>query len=127
MTMTILVVDDQALLRMLLSALLTDAGYQVATATNGAEALSYINDADNAPDMIILDLMMPVMDGWGFLKARQQDPRCAQIPVIVLSADETVAPELRALGAQAVVPKAPDQAAFLATIRAVYAGEQIPQ
>lgn len=121
MTMSILLVDDQALLRTLLSTLLTDSGYQVATAADGAEALAYIHDVDVPPALIILDLMMPGMDGWAFLRRRQHDPMCAQIPVIVLSADEWVEPDILALGAQALLPKMPNQETFIATIQSVCA------
>lgn len=131
MTTTILVVDDQVLLCKLLTVLLKKAGYEVATANNGAEALDYIQQAEQTPDAIILDLMMPVMDGWTFLKHRRADLQCAAIPVIVLSAmvigglPDTVA-DLYDLGVQAVLPKAADHAELLSTVQAILVGAPIP-
>lgn len=78
----VLVVDDEADLRHFVSQVLSTKGYTVVEATNGAEALNLIAEAP--PDLIILDLMMPVLDGWGvldYLHLRQ-----VPVPVIVLSA-----------------------------------------
>jgi CheY-like chemotaxis protein len=81
----ILVVDDDTLIRDSLSDLLRAAGFQVATAQHGGDALAYLRE-NPLPRVIILDLMMPVMDGWEFRLRQREDPRLAQIPVIVLSA-----------------------------------------
>jgi CheY-like chemotaxis protein len=53
---------------------------------NGREALEYLHANDHKPDVILLDLMMPVMDGWEFRRKMQADPDVADVPVIVLSA-----------------------------------------
>jgi two-component system chemotaxis response regulator CheY len=80
----ILVVDDEAAIRAFLVEGLTDAGYTVATAGNGAEALDLARE--HGSDAVLLDLLMPVMDGLSFLRARQAQPDLARVPVIVLSA-----------------------------------------
>ncbi len=100
----ILLVDDDDAIRETLAELLEDEGYEVACATNGADALSKLAAAA-APTVILLDLAMPVMDGWTFRAVQRGDPRLARIPTIVLSASHGV--DLRALA-----PLAPD--AFLA-------------
>jgi CheY-like chemotaxis protein len=65
----VLVVEDEAEIRFLLRELLVDAGYAVATAGNGEEALDQMRE--HRPDAVPLDLMMPVMDGWRFLEVCQ--------------------------------------------------------
>ena len=80
----ILVVDDEAAIRTFLVEGLTDAGYSVATAGNGAEALDLARE--HGSDAVLLDLLMPVMDGLSFLRARQARPDLASVPVVVLSA-----------------------------------------
>ena len=80
----ILVVDDEAAIRTFLVEGLTDAGYTVATAGNGAEALDLARE--HGSDVVLLDLLMPVMDGLSFLRARQAQPDLARVPVVVLSA-----------------------------------------
>src|ERR671922_368969 len=79
----ILVVDDDRDLRELLGAVLTAAGYDVLMAENGAAALSVLRTV--LPDLIILDLMMPVMNGWQFREAQNALPDYARIPVVCLS------------------------------------------
>ncbi len=83
----ILLVDDDAAVLSLLSAYLkTKPGVSVRTATNGAEALEDIKKS--RPDLIVLDVMMPVMDGYGFLREVKKDERHRTIPIIVLTARE---------------------------------------
>ena len=84
----VLVVDDDVDIRSVVSELLTDEGYQVKTAVNGRDALATL--ASWRPDVILLDLMMPIMDGWTFLDTRQSNRRLSRIPVIVMSASHTL-------------------------------------
>jgi len=84
--MRILIVDDQPTHLLLLTTFLEGIGYAVATAQNGQEALSYLHDTPELPQMILLDLAMPSMTGWDFLQAQQQELRFAAIPVIVMTA-----------------------------------------
>lgn len=85
----ILVVEDDAAIRDALSLVLEDEGYRVTGAANGQEALAHLRNGCR-PNLIILDLMMPVMDGWQFRKHQLQDSSLAAIPVVVLSADGNV-------------------------------------
>src|SRR5436305_15171872 len=64
----VLVVDDDSYIRDVVAQLLESEGYRVEEATNGVEALTIVNDATRRPDLILLDLMMPVMDGWEFAR-----------------------------------------------------------
>jgi CheY-like chemotaxis protein len=81
----ILLVEDDLSIRDALCELLAEEGFEVACASNGAEALDRLTAGD-PPVLILLDLMMPVMDGFAFRSAQREDPRLARIPVVVLSA-----------------------------------------
>jgi len=81
-------VEDDADIRDALDGLLSTEGFRVAGCSNGREALDWLH-ASPKPDVILLDLMMPVMDGWQFRVAQKQDPELATIPVVALSADMT--------------------------------------
>src|SRR5262245_11830612 len=83
----VLIVEDDADLREMMAQLLTLEGYGTATVSNGREALRYLHEGE-VPKVILLDLMMPVMDGWEFRRRQQADPdpHLADLPVIVLSA-----------------------------------------
>jgi CheY-like chemotaxis protein len=114
--MPILIIDDEADIRWLISALLVDEGYTVAQAANGREALTYLQAANPLPCVIILDLMMPVMNGWDFLQVRQQDPLLAPIPIVVVSAART-AINVSALDVQGALDKPFDMDRLLATVQ----------
>src|SRR5204863_5576048 len=81
----ILVVDDMPAVREPIAASLRLAGHSTATAANGAQALAAVHVAK--PDLILLDVAMPVMDGIAFLAALRAHPGTADIPVILLTAD----------------------------------------
>jgi CheY-like chemotaxis protein len=81
----VLIVEDDADLREMMAQLLSLEGFQTAAVANGREALEYLQRRES-PDVILLDLMMPVMDGWEFRRRQQADPALARVPVIVLSA-----------------------------------------
>lgn len=80
----ILVVDDERDIRDTIAELLAEEGYAVEEAGDGAEALAKARDCK--PIVVLLDLMMPGMNGWEFRARQQGDPEIATIPVIVLSA-----------------------------------------
>jgi CheY-like chemotaxis protein len=82
----ILVVDDDQDIRDSLREVLEDEGYEVACVANGREALDYLKAASTKPCVILLDLMMPVMDGWQFRREQKQDPDIAEIPLVVITA-----------------------------------------
>jgi CheY-like chemotaxis protein len=82
----ILVVDDDPDIRDSLREVLEDEGYKVSCVANGREALDYLRSDAPRPCVILLDLMMPVMDGWQFRKEQKQDPAIADIPLVVITA-----------------------------------------
>ena len=96
----VLVVDDDASIRELLSTAFEDDGYEVVPAINGADALSVCERW--RPDVIVLDLMMPVMDGWTFAKRLHERD---EIPIVVLSAANDLARHGKTIGAADVVGK----------------------
>src|SRR3990170_427146 len=81
----ILVVDDEADVRSLLSRVLRDAGYSVDTADDGGEALARLEA--NRPDLVLLDLMMPGVDGWGVLAELRKEPSPPPVVLVTASAD----------------------------------------
>jgi DNA-binding response OmpR family regulator len=112
----ILVVDDKATMRRLLQEYLTEQGYTVTTAENGRQALFAARH--EAPDLILLDIMMPEMDGYTFLQNYRQE---AQTPVIFLTAkiDETDKVIGLELGADDYITKPFGMRELLARVRAV--------
>ena len=81
----ILIVDDDADLRETLQMLLEPNGFQVATAANGRAALEHLRSGAR-PGLILLDLMMPQMNGWQFLEVARADASLASIPIVIMTA-----------------------------------------
>jgi CheY-like chemotaxis protein len=79
-------IDDDADVRSALAELLEIHGYIVASAGNGEEALALLRNAATPPSVIVLDVLMPEMDGWQFRAEQKKDPALAAIPVVVVSA-----------------------------------------
>jgi len=112
----LLLVEDDSELRSSLAELLETDGYDVIGAANGSEALEYLKKSP-APDLILLDLMMPVKDGWQFRVEQRRDPALASIPVVALSADDT--PKAIAIHAEAYIKKPFQYPALLEAIRRI--------
>jgi CheY-like chemotaxis protein len=110
----VMVIDDDEDIRAALSGLLEDAGFRVVAFGDGKQGLSYLA-AGELPCLILLDLMMPVMDGWRFRVEQVMNPALASVPVIVITAGGTGdrGPDL---GVEVVV-KPFDAAALVAMIR----------
>ena len=101
----VLVVEDDEGLRESIAHLLRDEGFEVETAGNGREALELLRRTSVLPSVVLLDLMMPVMDGWTFRTEQLADPRLAAIPVVVLSATHDLSRCAGDLHVEAVLPK----------------------
>ncbi len=98
----ILVVDDDEDFRETLAEVLAEAGYPVQQAGNGEVALQKV--VEEAPGIVLLDLKMPVLDGWGVMERMRAEPRSAAIPILILSA-YGFEWEAELLGAQGYIPK----------------------
>jgi CheY-like chemotaxis protein len=111
---TVLVVEDDPELRALFDQILADQGCAVRTAGNGLAALGQLETGP--ADLILLDMMMPVMDGHAFREAQLADPRWRSIPVIVVSATSEFLDEDETLGAKAILGKPFDFDELLALV-----------
>jgi CheY-like chemotaxis protein len=89
---TILVVEDDAVFREGLGVILGRQGYHVLTAADGREALARLNEGPR-PDLMILDMMLPIEDGWRLLDRRRRDPVLISIPVLIITALGVGSPE----------------------------------
>ena len=97
----ILIIEDDADVRAAVAEVLAYEGHLVAEAGDGLEGLR--SAREQRPDLILLDLMMPTMDGWSFRAAQQADPALARIPVVVVSA--ALPEHVHAIGAAAHLHK----------------------
>jgi CheY-like chemotaxis protein len=114
MTWTVLVVDDDPDIREVMELVLESRGYHVLSASSGAEALACLR-AEHA-DLVLLDLMMPGMDGFTFRELQRRDPTIADVPVIVLSGDGRVAEKSAAIGVDVYLVKPVEAHALITTV-----------
>lgn len=111
----ILVVDDEDAIREVIAETLELEGYRVEQAADGNAALVMVRATH--PDAIVLDLMMPVMDGWTFLKQCRKDELCRCTPVMVMSAYRKLGEATHDLQVQACLEKPFDLEVFLKAIQ----------
>jgi two-component system response regulator MprA len=90
---------------MLLGRVLESAGFSVSTASNGREALDLLQSSDTTPELIILDIMMPELDGYQFRKEQEKDPRLTEIPVVVMTAWADIESKAMQIGAKGYLKK----------------------
>ena len=96
-TRTILVVDDSPVIRLLLADMLSAAGYAVVLAEDGVEALRRIGEA--RPDAVLTDLNMPRLDGFSLSEALRREPAFTDLPILVVTSEESPAKRARGLAA----------------------------
>ena len=101
----VLLVEDDLDILDTVCELLEERGYRTHRATDGNQALLWLRQTSEAPSLILLDLMMPSMDGWQFRAEQLKDPKTASIPVVVLSADSDPASRASGLAASAYLRK----------------------
>ena len=116
MSQQILIVEDDAALLEALGQVLIDEGYDLLSARDGLEAVNYLKKG-NRPDVILLDLSMPVVNGWEFRMFQKRDPDLAQIPVILITAGGYTREEVAWLEPSALLPKPLDLPLLLSIIR----------
>ena len=116
----VMVVEDDPDCLAAMTIALECGGFAVAPAANGHEALRYL-DAHPPPDLILLDLMMPVMDGRQFLQEQRARSAFATIPVVVVSGESELASRARELGVAGYLRKPVDLTTLLGTVRATAA------
>lgn len=119
---SVLVVDDDASIRKMIVAALRREGYAFLEAANGREALDLMRS--DRPDVVVLDLMMPLVSGWDVLKERLSEPELSRIPVIIVSANRDA--ELASAidkGICAFLPKPFDIGALSALVRSCVRAE----
>jgi CheY-like chemotaxis protein len=115
---SVLIVEDDADIRDALARILESEGFSVGMAENGAAALERLRSPGEVmPRLILLDLMMPVMDGWQFRAEQRKDARMASIPVVVLSAHGGVQQQATAIEAAHYLKKPIDLDVLLDTVR----------
>jgi CheY-like chemotaxis protein len=119
-TMCVLIVEDQPEIRSVITEILEDEGYAVASVTNGLEALTYLREQSDRPRLILLDLGMPVMTGWEFREEQQRDPTFAEIPVIIMSALPDLNGKAAALKATACLDKPIELETLLGVVEQYY-------
>jgi CheY-like chemotaxis protein len=112
----VMIVEDDLEARESLVAVLTSEGYAVVAAEHGQEALEQLRKSPSDFCLIVLDLFMPVMNGWAFRDAQVKDPNLASIPVVVISADASAARRAAGLGIVAAMTKPVDFDRFLAVV-----------
>jgi|SRR5919199_1106738 CheY-like chemotaxis protein len=100
----VLVVDDEPTLRELVAEALREAGYHVDTAANGLEALQLMHH-EPSPHAIVLDLMMPRLDGRSFVELMRLNPRLAAVPIVLVTAAYGAAQAAARIGARACITK----------------------
>src|SRR5215471_8229695 len=105
MSKLILIVEDDLDVSRLLAEILEAEGYRTAIAANGREALDHLTKNSHYPDLILLDMMMPVMDGWKFREEQRKLPAVASIPVVIVTADGDVRGKAASIQAAGYVAK----------------------
>ncbi len=121
MSKTILTVDDSRAMRDMLKMALSDAGYDVVQAEDGVHGLEVLEG--EAPDVIITDINMPRMDGFGFMEAVREDQRLRSVPILVLTTEFSPEKKQRArdAGATGWIVKPFDSEKLITAIRRVAA------
>ena len=114
---SILVVEDDQAIAESLKELLELEGYRVKWAANGRKALDLLRKATSYPNLIVLDLMMPQMDGYQFRAEQEMDPKLSLIPVVLMTADGHIEAKTYKIGAKAYLNKPLDIDQVLAAVR----------
>ena len=112
----VMIVEDDRDVRESIAEVLTDNEYFALAAVNGKDAIEKLRSAVKHPCLILLDIMMPVMDGWQFRAAQREDPDLGEIPVVVLTAHANIEEAAGVMAAAACLKKPVELEALLHTI-----------
>jgi CheY-like chemotaxis protein len=117
-----MVVDDNADVRLLIRRILWSAGYEVTTADSGRDALALL-ESEHRPDLVVLDVQMPELDGWGTLEAIRSNPQTKRLPVLLCTVKGRPEDEQRGwtLGCDGYVAKPFDTTELINVVREVLA------
>ncbi len=115
MSKRILVIEDDVSIRELLVELLESEGYEVSSSVNGLEGLKSL-EKNNLPHLILIDLMMPVMDGYSFRAEQLKNPFWAKIPTIVMSAEVNAKEKMKNYNITAFLSKPVELETILSTV-----------
>jgi CheY-like chemotaxis protein len=113
----VLVVEDDVDIRDLIADILRLEGYAVEAVENGQEALDILRKGGPHPRLILLDMMMPVMNGWEFRAAQAEDPQIAGIPVVILTGGGNASAAAQGLGVDTFLRKPVDLDELLAIVK----------
>lgn len=112
----VLVVEDDPDIRDMVGGVLSLEGYDVMSASNGVEALDLLRDKPR-PGLILLDLMMPIMNGWELRSELGRNPHLSAIPIVVISGDGSIDRKASALGVNGYLRKPVDLDSLLETVQ----------
>ena len=113
---SILVIDDDPDVRLSLTSTLEEEGFAVMSAAHGLDALELLRSRGGAVNLVLLDLMMPVMNGFQFRRKQREDPALASIPVLLLSGGNYIAEAAAVIDAAGYVRKPVDLHDLLAVV-----------
>jgi CheY-like chemotaxis protein len=122
----VLVIDDEPLVTLTLAKVLTAEGLQVDVANDAAEGLRRAQEV--CPSLVIVDLHMPLVDGWGFIEAFRKMPACVDVPVILATGSEEIAPvspQRAGLGVVLLLPKPFDLNMLITTVSSAIRGHDL--
>ena len=120
----VLIVDDDPDIREVLAETLETTGFDVITAANGLDALTVVRGMPNRPSVILLDLMMPIMDGYAFIEQRSLDPALASIPTVIVTAGHGV--DRDRLGGLQIISKPFNVKHLVGVLEAVGSAHELP-
>jgi two-component system sensor histidine kinase/response regulator len=123
--MKILIVDDEDPIREVLIDILADANYEAIGVRNGREAVECLRTHPGRFQLVLLDVMMPALDGWGVLEAMRGDPSLAVVPVVIMTAAENVHQKALKRGAVGYLPKPIDLNELLETVEFYSRDQQV--
>lgn len=114
---SILIVDDDLDILEVVELVLTGAGYRVLVARDGEEALRVLRGEARLPSLVLLDLMMPGMNGWDFRARQAHDPALSRVPVVVMSGAGKLGSTASTLGVRECLDKPVDMATLLSVVQ----------